>query len=55
MVKPTKVKYDKSDDCRSDEEEDYSKDELIEICEQLSIGYKKKKGVQSIAKGAQSS
>jgi hypothetical protein len=35
MAKPTKIKYDESDDeyesddCRSDEEEDYSKDELI--------------------------
>jgi hypothetical protein len=61
MAKPTKVKYDEnddecgSDDCRSDKEEDYSKDELIEKCEQLSTGYEKKeKGVQSIAKGAQS-
>jgi hypothetical protein len=39
MAKPTKVKYNESDDecesdnCRSDDEEDYSKDELIEICE----------------------
>jgi predicted nuclease with TOPRIM domain len=49
MAKPTMVKYDESDDeCesddyRSDEEEDYSKDELIEICEQLSTGYEKKR------------
>jgi hypothetical protein len=45
MAKPTKVKYDKceSDDCRSDDEEDYFKDELIEICEQLSTGYEKKR------------
>jgi hypothetical protein len=49
MAKPTKVKYDESDDeceidnCRSDDEEDYSKDELIEICEQLSTGYEKKR------------
>jgi hypothetical protein len=49
MAKPTKAKYDESDDkcesddCRSDDEEDYSKDELIEICEQLSTGYEKKK------------
>jgi hypothetical protein len=47
--KLTKVKYDASDDkpcasddCRSDEEEDYSKEELIEICEQLSTDYEKK-------------
>jgi hypothetical protein len=43
MAKPTKVKYNKSDDkcesddCRCDDKEDYSKDELIEICEQLSF------------------
>ena len=50
MAKPTKVKYDASDDescdsddCRSEDEEDYSKDELIEICEQLSNGYEKKR------------
>jgi hypothetical protein len=42
MAKPTKVKYDesddeyKSDDCRSNNKDDYSKDELIEIFEQLS-------------------
>jgi hypothetical protein len=49
MAKPSKVKYDESDDecesddCRSDEEENYSKDELIEIFEQLSTDYKKKR------------
>jgi hypothetical protein len=49
MAKPTNVKYDESDDecesddCRSDNEEDYSKDELIEICEQLSTDYEKKR------------
>jgi hypothetical protein len=49
MAKPTKVKYDESDDecdsddCRSDDEEDYSKEELIDICEQLSTGYEKKR------------
>jgi hypothetical protein len=48
MVKPTEVKHNESDDkyesddCRSDDEEDYSKDELIEICEQLSTSYEKK-------------
>jgi hypothetical protein len=48
MAKPTKLKYDKSDDecksvdCRSDDEENYFKDELIEICEQLSTGYEKR-------------
>jgi hypothetical protein len=46
----TKVKYDASDDescasddCRSDDEEDYSKEELIDICEQLSTSYEKKR------------
>jgi hypothetical protein len=49
MVKPTKIKYDKSDEeCendnyRSDDEEYYSKDELIEIYEKLSTGYEKKR------------
>jgi hypothetical protein len=47
VAKPTKVKYDKSDDecddCRSDEEEDYSKEELINMCDQLSSGFKKKR------------
>jgi predicted nuclease with TOPRIM domain len=42
MAKSTKVKYDESDDCRSDDEEDYSKDKLIETCEQLSTGFEKK-------------
>jgi hypothetical protein len=49
MAKPTKVKYDKSDDecesddCRSDDEEDYSMEELIDMCDQLSFGFKKKR------------
>ena len=43
MAKPTKVKYDESDDCRSDDEEDYSKEELIDMCEQLSSGFEKKR------------
>jgi hypothetical protein len=50
MAKSTKVQDDSDDDscasdgCRSDddEEEDYSKDEFMEICEQLSKGYKNK-------------
>jgi predicted ribosome quality control (RQC) complex YloA/Tae2 family protein len=49
MAKPTKVQNDSdddscaSDDCRfDDEEEDYSKDELMEIYVQLGKGYKKK-------------
>jgi hypothetical protein len=48
IAKPTKVKYDGSDDeCDSDDygsnDEDFSKEELIDICEQLSTGYKKKR------------
>ena len=50
MTKPTKVKYDvsdndacESDDCRSDDEEDYSKEELIDMCEQLSSEFEKKR------------
>ena len=42
MAKPTKVKYDESDDecesdsCRSDdEEEEYTKEELLDMCEQV--------------------
>jgi hypothetical protein len=48
MAKPTKVKYDesvdewKSDDCRSDDE-DYSKEELIDMCDQRSSGFEKKR------------
>jgi hypothetical protein len=50
MVKPTKVKYDDSDDdscasdgCRSDDEEDedYFKDDLLGIIDQMSKGYKR--------------
>jgi chromosome segregation ATPase len=43
MAKLTKVKYDESDDCRSNDKKDYSKDELIEIYEQLSTSYEKKR------------
>jgi hypothetical protein len=50
MVKPTKIKYDDSDDescasdgCRSDDEEDedYSNDDLLGIIDQMSKGYKR--------------
>jgi hypothetical protein len=50
MAKPTKVKYDDSDDdsCASDgyrsdeeEDEDYSKDNLLGIIDQMSKGYKR--------------
>jgi flagellar hook-length control protein FliK len=49
MVKPTKVKYEESDDeCesndyRSDDEENYSKEELIDMCDQLSSSFEKKR------------
>jgi septal ring factor EnvC (AmiA/AmiB activator) len=49
IAKPTKVKYNKSDDeyesddCRSDDEEDYSKEELIDMCDQLSSSFEKKR------------
>jgi DNA repair ATPase RecN len=43
-VKPTKVKYDESDnECESDDEKDYSKEELIDMCDQLSSGFVKKR------------
>jgi hypothetical protein len=50
MAKPTKVKHDDSDDdssasddCMSDneEDEDYSKDDLLGIIDQISKGYKR--------------
>jgi hypothetical protein len=50
MAKPTKVKYDDSDDnscdddgCRSDDDDDenYSKDDLMDIVDQMSKGYKR--------------
>jgi uncharacterized protein YaiI (UPF0178 family) len=49
MAKPTKVKYDDSDDdscdddgCRSDDDnENYSNDDLMDIIDQMSKGYKR--------------
>jgi hypothetical protein len=49
MAKPTKVKYDDSDDdscdddgCRSDDDdENYSKDYLMDIIDQMSKRYKR--------------
>ena len=42
MAKPTKVKYDESDDdeyesdsCRSDDDEEYTKEKLLDMCEQV--------------------
>jgi hypothetical protein len=61
IAKPTKVKYDESDDeCesddyRSDDEEDYSKEELIDMCDQLSFGFEKKRKECKALKKAQSS
>ena len=52
MVKPTKVKYDVSDDdkcendaCRSDddEEEEYTKEELMDMCEQVHTCFEMKR------------
>jgi hypothetical protein len=49
VAKPTKVKYNESDDecesddCRSDDEEDYSKEELIDMCDQLSSSFENKR------------
>ena len=52
MAKPTKVKYDvsdddecKSDDCRSDdeEEEEYTKKELLDMCEQVHTCFEMKR------------
>ena len=51
MAKPTKVKYDVSDDdeyesdaCRSDdEEEEYTKEELIDMCEQVHAYFEMKR------------
>ena len=44
IAKPTKVKYDmsdddyESDDCRSDDDEDeYIKEELLDMCEQVHL------------------
>ena len=56
MAKPTKVKYDvsdddyESDDCRSDDDdEEYSKEELLDMCEQVHTCFEMKKRVQRIA------
>ena len=49
MAKPTKVKYDVSDDecesdaCRSDDDEEYTKEELIDMCEQLHTCFEMKR------------
>ena len=43
MAKPTKVKYDvsdddcKNDDCRSDDDDEYTKEELLDMCEQVHL------------------
>jgi hypothetical protein len=47
-AKPTKVKYDvsdddcESDDCRSDDDEEYTKEELIDMCEQVQTCFEMK-------------
>jgi hypothetical protein len=49
MAKPTKVKYDvsddecESDDCRSDDEKEYTKEELMDMCEQVHTCFKMKR------------
>jgi hypothetical protein len=52
MAKPIKVKYDvsdddacKSDDCRSndDDEEEYTKEELLDMCEQVHTCFEMKR------------
>ena len=50
MAKPTKVKYDVSDDdcesgdCRSDDDdEEYTKEELLDMCEQVHTCFEKKR------------
>ena len=51
MAKPTKVKYDmsddddcESDDCRSDDDdEEYTKEELMDMCEQVHTCFEMKR------------
>jgi hypothetical protein len=50
MAKPTKVKYDmsdddecESDDCRSDDDEKYTKEELLDMCEQVHTCFEMKR------------
>jgi septal ring factor EnvC (AmiA/AmiB activator) len=50
MAKPTKVKYDmsdddcESDDCRSDDDdEEYTKEELLNMCEQIHTCFEMKR------------
>ena len=51
MSKPTKIKYDKSDDCRSDDDDDdESKEELMDMLKNAHRCLEMRKGVQRIAK-----
>ena len=51
MTKPTKVKYDvsdndacESDDCRSDDDdEEYTKEKLLDMCEQVHTCFEMKR------------
>ena len=49
MAKPTKVKYDVSDDdcesdnCRSDDDDEYTKEELLDMCEQVHTCFEMKR------------
>ena len=57
MAKPTKVKYDvsdddcESDDCRSDDDEEYTKEELMDMCEQVHTCFEiKRKECKELSK-----
>ena len=58
MAKPTKVKYDVSDDdecesdaCRSDDDdEEYSKEELMDMCEQVHTCFEMKRSTKNCAR-----
>ena len=50
MAKPTKVKYDvsdnddcESDDCRSDDDDEYTKEELMDMLEQVHTCFEMKR------------
>jgi hypothetical protein len=43
IPKPTKVKYDVSDDCTSDDDEEYTKEELMDMCEQVRTCFEMKR------------
>jgi hypothetical protein len=61
MAKPTKVKYDvsdddcESDDCRSDDDDEYTKEELMEMCELVHTCFEMKRKECKELQRAQSS